>query len=196
MGIQIKRSGLKEYPCSKVFSSGVTSRGKLLFNFIYSSCLLNLVLGTYESKKNVEFDIIPNNPHEKYTNNPHEKYPNNPHEKYTNNPHEKYTNNPHEKYTNNPHEKYPKSNPANVDLEENIKESVAKRLRRKKKVNNHENETPLSTNLESNIDLAETSLQLTTTKSIIDETSSKRESKTHEEMIHDYQEPNLISCEK
>ena len=164
MGIQIKRSGLKEYPCSKVFSSGVTSRGKLLFNFIYSSFLLNLALGTYESKKNVEFDIIPNNPHEKYTNNPHEKYPT--------------------------------SNPANEDLEENIKESVAKRLRRKKKVNNHENETPLSTNLESNIDLAETSLQLTTTKSIIDETSSKRESKTHEEMIHDYQEPNLISCEK
>ena len=156
MGIQIKRSGLKEYPCSKVFSSGVTSRGKLLFNFIYSSFLLNLALGTYESKKNVEFDIIPNNPHEKY----------------------------------------PTSNPANEDLEENIKESVAKRLRRKKKVNNHENETPLSTNLESNIDLAETSLQLTTTKSIIDETSSQRESKTHEEIIQDYQEPNLISYEK
>ena len=131
----------------------MTSKGKLRFNFIYSLCSLNLVLETYESKKNVEFDNIPNNPH-------------------------------------------PKSKPANVDFKDNIKESVAKRLRRKKKDKNHENETPRLTNLESNIDLAETSLQLTTTKSIIDETSSKRESKTHEERIQDYQEPNLISFEK
>ncbi len=134
----------------------MTSKGKLRFNFIYSLCSLNLVLETYESKKNVEFDNIPNNPHEKY----------------------------------------PKSKPANVDFKDNIKESVAKRLRRKNKDKNHENETPRLTNLESNIDLAETSLQLTTTKSIIDETSSKRESKTHEERIQDYQEPNLISFEK
>ena len=79
-----------------------------------------------------------------------------------------------------------------MDLEKKIKESVANRLRRKNKVKNIKNKTSLLTNLESDKD--ETSPQLTTTKSMINETQTQ--SKPTEERSQDYQEPDLIRSEK
>lgn len=79
-----------------------------------------------------------------------------------------------------------------MDLEEKIKESVANRLRRKNKVKNIKNKTSLLTNLEPDKD--ETSPQLTTTKSMINETQTQ--SKPFEERSQDYQEPDLIRSEK